>query len=86
MNKVTCPICGKEITTNNINKHINSHNNNPNYFKESYSLSHDGLNCIYCGKECKSRNSLCQHEIRCKLNPNKIHVVSNAKSLIGKPA
>lgn len=28
--------------------------------------------CQYCGKECKSLNSLKQHEIRCKLNPNKL--------------
>ena len=30
------------------------------------------LNCKYCNKECKNKNSLVQHEIRCKLNPNKI--------------
>ena len=30
------------------------------------------LNCKYCGKECKNKNSLVQHEIRCKENPNKI--------------
>ena len=28
--------------------------------------------CRYCGKECKNDNSLRQHEIRCKENPNKI--------------
>lgn len=28
--------------------------------------------CKYCNKECKSLNSLKQHEIRCKFNPNKI--------------
>jgi len=30
------------------------------------------LVCKYCGKECKNKNSLTQHEIRCKLNPNRI--------------
>ena len=35
------------------------------------------IRCKYCGKECKNKNSLAQHEIRCKLNPNKIKVVSN---------
>lgn len=30
------------------------------------------LKCKYCGKECKNKNSLVQHEIRCKENPNKI--------------
>ena len=28
--------------------------------------------CKYCNKECKSLNSLKQHECRCKNNPNKI--------------
>lgn len=28
--------------------------------------------CQYCNKECKNLNSLRQHEIRCKLNPNRI--------------
>lgn len=32
-------------------------------------ISHDGLNCIYCGKPCKNKNSLAQHEVRCALNP-----------------
>ena len=30
------------------------------------------LYCKYCGKQCKSLNSLKQHEIRCKENPNHI--------------
>lgn len=30
------------------------------------------LKCKYCNKECKNKNSLVQHEIRCKENPNKI--------------
>lgn len=33
--------------------------------------------CKYCGKVCKNNNSLAQHEIRCKENPNKIKIVSN---------
>ena len=33
--------------------------------------------CKYCGKICKNQNSLTQHEIRCKENPNKIIVISN---------
>lgn len=28
--------------------------------------------CKFCGKECKNLNSLRQHEIRCKNNPDKI--------------
>lgn len=33
--------------------------------------------CKYCGKECNGKNSLVQHEIRCKENPDKLIVVSN---------
>lgn len=40
------------------------------------------MDCKYCGKEYKNKNSLVQHEIRCKMNPNKINMdylkVSNA--------
>jgi hypothetical protein len=32
------------------------------------------MNCFFCQKQCKNDNSLKQHEIRCKLNPNKIEV------------
>lgn len=35
------------------------------------------MNCNFCGKLCKSNNSLIQHRIRCKLNPDKIEIVSN---------
>lgn len=37
----------------------------------------DMYKCKYCGKECKNKNSLAQHEIRCKQNPNKIEIKSN---------
>ena len=30
------------------------------------------LKCKFCSKEYENKNSLVQHEIRCKLNPNKI--------------
>ena len=33
--------------------------------------------CRFCGKLCKNDNSLKQHEIRCKLNPNRIKIKSN---------
>ena len=36
------------------------------------------MNCKFCGKECKNKNSLKQHEIRCNKNPNKIKVVTPA--------
>ena len=35
------------------------------------------MNCKYCGRECKNNNSLTQHEIRCKENPNHIKCYGN---------
>lgn len=35
-----------------------------------------GLNCEFCNKLCKNTNSLTQHSIRCKSNPNRIIVKS----------
>ncbi len=35
------------------------------------------LVCQYCGKECKNKNSLAQHEIRCKQNINHIICLGN---------
>ena len=33
--------------------------------------------CKYCGRICKNKNSLTQHEIRCKENPNHIICYGN---------
>ena len=33
--------------------------------------------CKYCGRACKNKNSLIQHEIRCKRNPNAIECCGN---------
>lgn len=75
MKTTKCNICGKEITNCNYNKHILSHVNNPAYHtKQTQSVKHDGLNCIYCNRLCKNKNSLAQHECRCKENPNKIKI------------
>lgn len=38
--------------------------------------------CKYCDKECKNKNSLAQHEIRCKKNPNKINCDKSTNNLI----
>ena len=33
--------------------------------------------CKFCGKECKNKNSLVQHEIRCKQNPDRTINISS---------
>lgn len=68
-NKVKCSICGREISKSNITKHEAACNG---IIKEiNYSLMHEGLECQFCGKTCKNKNSLCNHERLCKLNPNR---------------
>ena len=43
------------------------------------------LYCKFCGKECKSINSLKQHERRCIKNPNKLYVNINDNKVILRP-
>lgn len=72
--KVECPICGQMISLSNVSKHERRHKNHPETFRENvgkYKLNHDGLICQFCGRECKNRNSLCNHERLCKLNPDR---------------
>lgn len=76
----TCPLCSRQIANNNYNKHIAAHDTPPRYYA---SVDHDGLNCKYCGKLCKHKNSLAQHEIRCSRNPAKLETPGN---LLSHPA
>ena len=75
MKTTICPVCGKEISNCNYERHLISHKNNPKYHNKlqtRQSIDHDDLYCKYCGKLCKNKNSLAQHECRCDKNPNKI--------------
>lgn len=81
--KVTCELCGKEISKSNIGKHIKSHELNPDKYEPRHHVSHDDLNCIFCGRLCKNKNSLAQHETRCNSNPNRVVSVGN---LVGHTA
>lgn len=82
-----CKYCGKEYETKSqLGGHIIWCKENPNrsgkcnfnvhrdrkWGVRNVNLSRDDLFCQYCGKQCKSINSLKQHEIRCGSNPNKI--------------
>lgn len=85
-NKKECPICHRVISTNNYIKHIYSHEHNTEYQEKllkRQSISHKGLNCQYCGKLCKSKKSLAQHECRCKNNSNRISVIHTNFNDIG---
>ena len=67
--KATCKICGREISKSNLARHEQSCSGKTD--KISYKLNHEGLICQFCGKECKNRDSLCNHERLCKQNPNR---------------
>lgn len=45
-------------------------------YTNSYNRIQDDLFCKFCKKQCKNKNSLAQHEVRCNQNPNRIN--SNA--------
>lgn len=66
--------CNNNPNAENNKKHINeSHkkfNKDSLKFKE-YNNKIE-YHCQYCNKSCYGKNSLIQHEIRCKENPNKI--------------
>lgn len=75
-----CPLCGLSTTPSDMIRHKRSHENG-NFEKRPkvrYKLDHDDLNCKFCGKECKNRNALIQHEIRCKDNPEKLENTGKA--------
>ena len=75
VSKVLCDVCGRLISSSNIDKHLRAHFNDVT--DNSYHVSHDDLNCIFCNKSYKNLKSLVQHEIRCKQNPNRIKPCNN---------
>ena len=57
MKTTICPICGKEISNCNYERHLISHKNNPKYHNKlqtRQSVDHDYLYCKYCGMLCKN--------------------------------
>jgi hypothetical protein len=86
-----CKYCGREFENRfKLNGHVCWCKSNPNANgkcnfnsktgKKKMSLfneSRDDLFCQHCGKQCKNLNSLTQHEVRCKQNPNAILVKDN---------
>ena len=67
-----CPICKRQISASNYQRHLDAHSKPRRYLRF---VDHDGLNCKYCGKLCKNKNSLAQHEIRCSKNTEALRVV-----------
>jgi hypothetical protein len=71
----SCLQCRSEISMQNFSKHLDSKQCKKGG-KAVYGLRslRNSLNCIHCDKLCNTINSLAQHEIRCKSNPDKISV------------
>lgn len=77
---VCCLSCKSVITVCNYSKHLDSKQckNGGKYVPRP--IRHN-LECIHCTKLYTTQNSVVQHELRCKSNPNKLkhtnHVVEN---------
>lgn len=70
--KIACKNCGRLIDVGCIVRHENACiNGYKNDKMNMYHLDHDDLYCKFCKKECKNKNSLAQHELRCKYNPDR---------------
>lgn len=83
VSKVKCELCSCEISKSNYSKHLRRHQIHPETFSKTigrYKLNHEGLVCQFCGKECKTKNSLCNHERLCRENPNRQEPYKNTKS------
>lgn len=65
--KASCGLCGKLFDVANLKRHEVSCGKVDN----QRHVSHEGLNCEFCGKLCKNKNSLAQHELRCLENPER---------------
>lgn len=90
----TCKHCGKSFERKQqLAGHIIWCKNNPN--RSGKSNFHNkkykndirpqdepkDLYCQFCGKHCKNLNSLRQHEVRCKCNPNKIDITNSTNNI-----
>lgn len=74
--RTACPNCGKLFTNACLQRHYNAcidpdSKLNKELCSDVYRVDHDGLDCKFCQRAFKSKNSLTQHELRCKNNPNR---------------
>ena len=77
--RIVCEHCGQEVSLSNYGKHLRRHELHPETFDTpKYRVDHEGLDCKFCGKTCKNRNSLSNHERLCKLNPD--HQISSLEA------
>ena len=72
-NRKPCEYCQRLVSLSSYSRHIRSHEAGTWVDPATiYHPNHDDLFCKFCNKECKNKNSLAQHEIRCKYNANRL--------------
>lgn len=94
-----CKYCGKECKNlSGLRNHEKACVLNPDRILRKYGPRTNANNscsdynkpqtlyCRFCNKECKSANSLHNHEIRCNRNPNKLQPIGHQVGAIGRPA
>ena len=69
--KAPCSVCGKFFDVANLRRHEASCGKPKKLNENCFHVDHEGLNCKFCNKLCKNLNSLTQHELRCKDNPDR---------------
>lgn len=75
--KTQCKLCNQWIANCSIKQHLRSHANG-NFDTAQKRLDRSqNLVCSYCGNVFKNLNSLTQHEIRCKENPNYTNTIQH---------
>lgn len=70
---IVCDICGCECKGSQaLSQHkTRLHSSNDKRYFNEFDKSRDDLFCRYCKKQCRSRNSLINHERMCPQNPDK---------------
>ena len=86
--KKVCEKCGVLVSKFAYNRHLKSCTGDPKKFRggeKSFKKKFvfTGV-CQYCGKECKNSNSQRNHELRCKLNSNRILMDGENNPQFGK--
>lgn len=69
--KCSCAQCKQVISTSNIDKHYNSKSCKSVSTGKAKQFISGSLVCPFCSLEHISHNAMCQHAIRCKLNPKR---------------
>lgn len=83
--KVKCDLCGTIISLINLNRHRNGKFCKKGGKAEEFKIPLlTSLDCPFCGKIGKSKNSAAQHLIRCKENPNRIDITLPKEGKKGK--